>query len=52
MLEVVNVAGLGIRKELGCIQWQLRMVHRLSASRFMVFYIWVSVHHKSIILVY
>jgi hypothetical protein len=36
MLEAVNVAGLGIKKELESIQWQIRMVQRLSASSFMV----------------
>ena len=36
ILDAVNVPGLGIRKELECIQWQLRMAQRLSASSFMV----------------
>jgi len=36
MLEAVNVAGLGIRRKLECIQWQLRLAQRLLASSFIV----------------
>jgi len=36
MLEAVNVAGLGIGRELECIPWQVRLAERLSASSFMV----------------
>jgi uncharacterized protein (UPF0303 family) len=36
MLEAVNVAGLGIGKELKFIQRQLRIAQRLQASSFVV----------------